>query len=125
MGLFRERRFKLGMQGEVPLLAPSAWILERLNANVGFFLDEERSQPWEQFGIHRTWVVEELGETEVLSLCLEALNYLGALVEEAHRFFGADVESTKMELDMVRTQTLLETDVDPSLIAKWHWNDAV
>lgn len=124
-GVFRGRRFKLGVQGSLPLLAPSAWILERLKANVGFFLDEEHSQPWEQFGVHRTWVVEELGESEVLSLCLQALNSIGAVVWEAHRFFGAEIESTEMELDVVRTQTLLETDVDPSLIAKWKWNDAV
>ena len=69
--------------------------------------------------------MEELGEREVLSLCLEALNCIGAVVTEAHRFFGLDVESMEMELDMVRTQTLLETDVDPFLIAKWHWDDAV
>ena len=124
-GVFRGRRFKLGVQGPVPLLTPSVWILERLKANVGFFLDEEHSQPWEQFGIYRTWIVEEIGETEVLSLCLRALNYIGAVVEEAHRLFGGDIESIEMELDMVRTQTFLETDVDPSLIAKWHWNDAV
>ena len=124
-GLFRGRRYKLGMQHPVPLLAPSAWILERLKKSVGFFLDEEHSQPWEQFGVHRTWVVEALGESEVLSLCLQALNHIGAVVEEAHSFFGADIESTEMELDMLRTQTLLETDVDPSLIAKWRWNDAV
>ncbi len=124
-GLFRGRRFKLGMQHTVPLFAPSAWVLERLKANVGFFLDEERSQPWEQFGVHRTWVVEDLGESEVLTLCLQALNYIGAVVGEAHRFFGADNENTVLELDMVRTQVLLETDVDPSLIVKWHWNDAV
>ena len=109
----------------MPLLASSEWVLERLKTRVGFFLDEEHSQPWEQFGVHRTWVVEELGESEVLSLCLQALNYVGAVVGEAHRFFGADIENTEMELDMLRTQILLETDVDPSLIAKWHWNDAV
>lgn len=121
-GLFRGRSFKLGMQHPVPLLTPSAWALERLKANVGFFLDDERSQPWEQFGVHRTWVVEELGELEVLTLCLQALNCMGAVVGDAHRFFGADIGITEMELDMVRTQVLLETDVDPSLIVKWHWN---
>ena len=96
-----------------------------MKARVGFFLDEEHSQPWEQFGVHRTWVVVELGEVEALSLCAQALNYVGAVVREAHSFFGADVENTVVELDMLRTQTLLETDVDPSLIAKWGWNDAV
>lgn len=125
MGVFRGRRYKLGTQGSVPLLAPSAWILERLKANVGLLMDEKHSEPWEQFGVQRTWVVEELGEREVLCLCLEALNYIGAVMTAAHRLFGADVDSMEMELDMVRTQTLLETDVDPSLIAKWHWNDAV
>jgi len=123
-GVFRRRRFKLGMQHPVPLFAPSAWILERLKARVGFFLDEEHSQPWEQFGIHRTWVVEELGELEVVGLCVQALNHVGAVLEEAHSFFGVDVESTVVEVDMLRTQTLLETDVDPSLVAKWGWNDA-
>jgi hypothetical protein len=124
-GLFRGRRFKLGMQHPVPLFAPSEWVLERLKARVGFFLDEEHSQPWEQFGVHRTWVVVELGEVEALNLCAQALNHVGAVVREAHSFFGADVENTVVELDMLRTQTLLETDVDPSLIAKWGWNDAV
>lgn len=122
-GLFRGRNFKLGMQHELPLLAPSKWILERLNANVGFLLDEGRSQPWEQFGVQRTWVVAELGESEVLSLCLQALNHVAAVVGEAHSLFGADMEKTELELDMLRTQTFLETDADPSLIAKWGWND--
>jgi hypothetical protein len=124
-GVFRRRRFKIGMQHPVPLFAPSKWVLERLKARVGFILDEEHSQPWEQFGVHRTWIVEELGEPEVLGQCVQALNHVGAVLEEAHQFFGADVESTVVEVDMLRTQTLLETDIDPSLIAKWGWNDAV
>lgn len=123
-GLFRGRRFKLGMQGSLPLHLPSAWLLDRLKANVGFLLDEEHSQPWEQFGIHRTWVVEELGDSEVLALSLQALNSIGTLLGEAHRFFGVEIENTEMELDMVKTQTLLETDVDPTLIVKWHWDNA-
>lgn len=124
-GLFRGYRIKLWMQHPVPLLAPSEWVLERLKNAVGFFLDEEHSQVGEQFGIQRTWIVEELGESEVLGLCLQALNQVGALVVEAHRMFGAEVEYTDMELDMLRTQVLLETDVDPSLVEKWGWNDAV
>lgn len=124
-GLFRGYRMKLWMQHPVPLLAPSEWVLERLKNAVGFFIDEEHSQVGEQFGVQRTWVVEELGESEVLGLCLQALNYVGAVVAEAHRLFGADVQHTEMELDMLRTQVLLETDVDPSLIAKWRWDDAV
>lgn len=124
-GVFRGRQFKLGMQHDVPLFAPSAWILERLQANVGFFLDEARSQPWEQFGVERVWIVEEIGDSEVLGLCLQALNTIGILIQEAHRFFGANVDGTELELDMLRTQTFLETDRDPSLIAKWRWVDIV
>ncbi|MBI5938236.1 MAG: hypothetical protein HY850_10350 [Betaproteobacteria bacterium] len=124
-GVFRGRRFKLGMLHDVPLFAPSAWLLERLQANVGFFLDEARSQPWEQFGVERVWIVEEIGDTEVLRLCGQALNAIGVLVEEAHRLFGAGVEGAEVELDMLRTQTFLETDNDPSLIIKWGWSDAV
>lgn len=124
-GVFRGRHFKLGMNHSVPLFAPSKWVLERLKARVGFFLDEEHSQPWEQFGIYRVWGVEELGDQEVLGLCIQAINHIGAVVEEAHGLFGADVEISAVGVDMLRTQTLLETDVDPSLIAKWGWNDAV
>lgn len=124
-GVFRGRRFKLGMQHPVPLFAPSAWILERLKVNVGFFLDAEHSQPWEQFGVQRTWIVEEIGESEVLGLGVQALNAVGVIVGEAHRLFGSDIDGTELELDMLRTQTYLETDLDPSLIAKWGWNDTV
>lgn len=124
-GLFRGRRFKLGMQHPVPLFTPSEWVINRLKARVGFFLDEEHSQPWEQFGVLRTWVVEALGESEVLSLCVQALNYVGEVVADAHSLLGADVEKTTVELDLLRTQTLLETDVDPSLIIKWGWSNAV
>ena len=124
-GVFRGRHLKLGMNHSVPLFAPSEWVLERLKANVGFFLDEGRSQPWAQFGIYRIWAVEELGKSEVLGLCVQAINYLGAIVEDAHRVFGTNVESSVVELDMLRTQTLLETDADPSLVERWGWNDAV
>jgi len=124
-GVFEGRQIKLGMQHPVPLFTPSAWILERLKVNVGFFLDEARSQPWEQFGVHRTWIVEEIGDSEVLGLCLRSLNSIGAVIGEAHRLFGADVDGVELEMDMLRTQTYLETDIDPSLIAKWGWNDAV
>ena len=120
-GVFRGRRCKVGMRHPVPLFAPSAWILERLKANVGFFLDEAHSQPWEQFGVMRTWVVEEIGESEVLGLGLQALNSIGAVLVEAHRLLGADVDSTELELDMIGTQTFLESDADPSLITKWGW----
>lgn len=91
---------------------------------MSIILDEEHSQPWEQFGVYRTWVVEELGEPEVVGLCIQALNRVGAVIEEAHSFFGVGFESTVVEVDMLRVQALLETDVDPSLIAKWDWNDA-
>lgn len=122
-GVFRGRFLKLGIKHSVDLLTPSKWILERLNARVGFFLDDERSQPWEQFGVYRIWVVEELGEQEVLGLCVQALNHIHEIVQDAHALFGESVESSRMEMDMLRTQTLLETDVDPSLILKWGWND--
>lgn len=124
-GLFRYRRFKLGQQHAVPLFAPSAWVLERLKVNVGFLIDEDHSQPWEQFGVMRTWIVNELGEVEVLSLCVQILNYIGEVIGEAHSLFGTDIQSSEVELDMLRTQTLLETDLTPSLIAKWGWNEPI
>lgn len=124
-GVFQGRHCKLGMNHSLPLFAPSKWILERLKARVGFFLDEQHSQPWEQFGIYRIWVVEELGDQEVLGLCVQAINHIRVIVEDAHGMFGVNVESFAVEVDTLRTQTLLETDVDPSLIAKWGWDHAV
>lgn len=64
-GVFRHRRFKIGMKHPVPLFTPSRWVMKATEGADWLFLDEEHSQPWEQFGIHRVWVVEELGESEV------------------------------------------------------------
>lgn len=124
-GVFRYRRLKLGISHSLPLFTPSSLILERLRVNVGFFLDEAHSQPWEQFGIQRTWIVNEIGDAEVLGLSLQALNSVWAVVVEAHQLFGAEVDCAELNLDMVRTQTFLESDMDSSLIAKWGWNGSV
>jgi hypothetical protein len=121
-GLYRGRRMKLAFQHELPLLADTPWVLEKArNFAVGFFLDEAHSAIGEQVGVERTWIVEQLGSSEVLGNCLSALNYMGALIAEAQRLYGVDSKHEEVELNMPRIQILLETDLDPTLASKWGW----
>jgi len=68
------------------------------------------------------WVVEELGEGEVMAKCIEAMNYMVALVEDAHQLFGraSGLEFFGVE-DMREFSVLLETDADPTLAEIWGW----
>ena len=88
---------------------------------IGFFIDEEHSSIGEQIGVQRTWIVDELGEDEVVSISLKALNYMGHLVAEALSLFGMNATHKEIEINMDRVQILLETDIDPSLVEKWGW----
>jgi len=53
--------------------------------------------------------------------CLEALNYMGDLVAEAHRLYGGSEQHEPITVDMLPVQVLLETDIDPTLPEKWGW----
>jgi len=69
------------------------------------------------------WVVDELGEGEVMAKCIEAMNYMIALVEEAHQLSGRTSGLAFFGItDIMREfSVLLETDADPTLFAKWGW----
>jgi CRISPR/Cas system-associated protein Csx1 len=88
---------------------------------IGTFMDEEHSAIGEQIGVERSWIVEEIGESEVVLLCNEALNYMGQLLAEAKVLFGKEAKYENIEIDLSSIQVLLETDIDPSLIEKWNW----
>lgn len=122
-GLFRGRRMKLSMKNDIKPFTETEKILEPTSKFVGdFFLGGKHEIVGEQAGVEREWIVDELGEGEVITKCIEAMNYMIALVEEAHQLSG---RTSGLELfglmDMKEFSVLLETDADPTLFAKWGW----
>ena len=114
---------KLSMSTDIPPFAKTEKLLEITSKFVcNMFLGGKHEIIGEQAGVERTWVVEELGDGEVIAKCIDAMNYMIALVEEAHQFSGC---SSKLEFfglaDMREFTVLLETDADPSLFEKWNW----
>ena len=121
-GLFRGRRLKLAVAHGLPLFMDTLEALDNAKRFAyGLFLDEEHSAIGEQAGVERVWIVAELGDDEVAGTCLQALNYMGTLVAEAHRLYGGSEQHEAIAVDMQRVQVLLETDVDPALPEKWGW----
>ncbi|MCK9224930.1 MAG: hypothetical protein M0Q02_07580 [Candidatus Muirbacterium halophilum] len=122
LGLFRDRSLKLSIGTEVHPFSDSKQLLQKTQEiMIGSFLDEEHMAIGEQLGVERSWIVEEIGEDEVVSLCLEALNYMGNLISEAKELFGLKEEFQNIKLNLPLVQVLLESDVDPTLIEKWDW----
>jgi len=129
-GLFRGRRMKLGFGPNLPLMTESATELRRLRASsfAKLILGSDRSAIGEQLGVERRWIVEKLGEEEVLSLCILTLNKLGEVVSRAHARCDSNYCCDHIlcdEYDKQNFQVLLETDLDPSLSKKWGWDEAV
>ncbi|RZJ26701.1 MAG: hypothetical protein EOO54_01835 [Haliea sp.] len=124
-GLFRGRRMKLSMNTEIEPFTDTRVLLTATARFVGdLFLGGKHEQVGEQAGVERTWIVAELGDQEVISHCLPALNYMLALVEEAHRFCGTESGLRAVSYDLPTFFILLESDVDGTLPAKWGWLDA-
>lgn len=122
LGLFRGYKLKLAIETEIhPFSDTKALLQKTQEIMIGSFIDEEHSAIGEQLGVERSWVVEEIGDTEVVLLCNEALNYMGELVSQAKQLFGVDDKYKKIDIDLSSTQVLLESDIDPTLIAKWGW----
>lgn len=111
---------KLSMKNDIKPFTETEKILELTSKFVGdFFLGGKHTIIGEQAGVERVWVVEELGDGEVMAKCIEAMNYMIALVEEAHQPSG---RTSGLELfgimDMREFSVLLETDTDKTLFAK-------
>lgn len=122
LGLFRGRRFKLGMNLELSPFHDSEYLVRKAQAfMVGLFLDEVHSQVGEQIGIRRTWIVPDIGEGEVSAYCAEALAKLGGLLQRVHRLLGVEFDASFDVLDPDGVFVKLESDLDPSLPAKWGW----
>ena len=121
-GLFRGRRMKLSMTKEIKPFTDTRVILAATARFVGdIFLGGKHEQVGEQAGVERTWVVDEIGEHEVIGECITALNYMYVLVDEAHRLCGTESGLRLVGYDLPTFFVLLESDVDPTLPAKWGW----
>lgn len=125
VGLFRGRRFKLGMDTELDPFLDSRTLLEKTTKfMIGFMLDEAHSAIGEQVGIRRTWIVEDIGPNEVTRHCVDALSKMGELLEEAHTLWGSEFDATFQLPDSEGAFVLLESDIDPTLSLKWGWISA-
>jgi hypothetical protein len=122
LGLFKGRRFKLGVGGPIDPFRDSRELLQKAcEFYVGFYIDERHSDFGEQVGVWRKWVVEEIGSDEVVTHCAEALGYMSRLLEEAHEVWGASFDASFKVPHPDAFQSLLESDIDPSLPIKWGW----
>ena len=116
---------KLSMNTEIKPFTDTRVILLATARFVGnLFVGGKYEQVGEQAGVERTWVVAEIGDSEVITECLPALNYMFTLVEEAHRFCGTESGLKIVSYDLPSFFVLLESDVDPTLPAKWGWPEA-
>lgn len=129
IGLYRGRRHKLSVGGNVPHDVPSATLLKWWQDSEGakLFLDADRSDMGEQYGVWRRYFIKELSATEdALVVCWRAIARTNALIAAAHELVGTKVW-VMPEQDLIRSDVLakvsvlLESDVDPSLITKWGW----
>jgi hypothetical protein len=121
VGLFRGRAMKLAIIRDLPPFVDTYKVLANAAADGMQLVDKEHTAIGEQIGVERTWIVDELGDGEAATHCLEALNFMGELVASAHRLVGVNDEHTEIRVDMRSVQVLLESDVDPRLIEKWGW----
>ena len=122
-GLFRGRRMKLSMKSDIKPFTETEKILALTSKFVGeFFLGGKHDVVGEQAGVERVWIVEELGEREVMAECIDAINYMISLIEEVHHLSGrmSGLEFFGIK-DMREFSVLLDTDADPTLFAKWGW----
>jgi hypothetical protein len=122
IGIFRGRRFKLGVGGEVDHFRDSRELLRAAQGfYTGFMIDEEHSALDEQLGVYREWKVPVLGDGEVVLHCEAALRAMARLIEDAHTLWGTTFDASFELPDVARHQVLLETDVAPDLASKWGW----
>jgi hypothetical protein len=90
---------------------------------VGLYIDEEHSAIGEQCGLVRMWVVEEIGDEEVLKLCFQACRMIGELLNDVQYLVGLEFHipnDSRVCPDYY--QVLLETDLNPQLVDEWGWN---
>ncbi len=122
VGVFRGRALKLVISVPVSPDIPSEQLLERAKATLGLFLDQEHSEPGEQYGVRREWFVKTLSDEEIVSACDKAWSRIGRVFSKAHEQVGRKFDGPPEHgHDISRISVLLESDVDPTLPEKWGW----
>lgn len=124
MGLFRGHQIKLGMDGiELNPFTDTVQLLEFAKSKfIPAILDNAHSSIGEQLGIKRTWVVEEIGDGEIVGLCYKAWKRIGKIVEEAHNVLQYEFKYPFFDIENIESKfVILESDMDPSLPEKWGW----
>jgi len=129
VGLFRGRRWKLGMGADLAHDRTShSLLLEWQRSELAtMFLDDERSDLGEQYGVLRQYFIESLSTDEdVLRTCRRIFIKIDALLSAAHEivnapFPGIDEEIAVSDDSILKVTVLLESDVDPTLPKKWGW----
>lgn len=130
LGIFRWKSHKLSI--EVPIddiFIDSASILNFYKRDfVGQdakikFLDDEHSAIGEEFGVWRKWVVDDIGDKEILSMCLDAYDYFADIIADIHKFYGKTLVLSVIKKDyFLFSQVMVESDLDSSLHKKWGWD---
>jgi len=122
LGLFRYKKLKIALSPDLPPCIDSYVLLEKAKSFVyPLFLPLDHSAIGEQAGIERTWVFPEIGETEVVGLCIEAATEIASVVRSAIQLAGGDHIFDFEISDLYDFRVLLETDADPNLPIKWGW----
>ncbi len=125
VGRFLGYELRMGFAYEIDINLPSSDILRHL-IDTSTFIDKEHVFIGEQLGVHRTWIVDDLGQggEDVLILCHHAFSSIANVVTAAHKFTGRDLplpDGICKEHDLTRVSVFLETDLDPTLPQKWGW----
>lgn len=129
IGLYRGRRHKLSLSADVRGDLHSADILRRWSrSDAGLlFLDPEHSAIGEQYGVWRTYWIDEISDSEdVLLVMRRALIRTHDLLVAAHRMYEVDVKPLPDDFylsaeGLAQVNVLLESDVDPTLPKVWGW----
>jgi hypothetical protein len=129
MGLYRWRRHKLSIAQELPHDVSSEHLLKWfINTEMAkLFLDEEHSAFGEEYGVWRTYSIDEISKTEdVLTMTRRGSIRAHDMLAAAHRLYS--IETGNIEDDYLLSKggladvtVLLESDVDPTLPSKWGW----
>lgn len=124
-GLYRGTVAKFVFAWEIPTSLPSESVLQFAIENFPDFIKAEgHTAIDEQLGVERTWMVEVMGDQEVLGVCDHVLSAVGRLVRDAHLLVKRRRPfPDSHEHDFTRDRVFLETDMDPTLPKRWGWEN--
>lgn len=126
MGLFRGYKMKLVFKHEFddPFINTIDIFSKFKDHFIDWFIGKDHGAIGEQFGVRRQWIVEDLGDEEVLSLCIKAYKEIEKIIDEAHIKINRIFISPNLEIgELEKVYILLETDLDPNLAKEWGWDN--